>query len=107
MSSRTVILSTCFASLLALVVHPLQSEPAKSSEGTRKLAAFTLKDPRDDKAVSFAAFKDSKAVVLVFLGTECPVSNAFLPVLAEMHARLHGEGRRISRLQRQSPGHAR
>jgi len=24
-------------------------------------------------------------VVIVFLGTECPINNAFLPVLAELH----------------------
>jgi thiol-disulfide isomerase/thioredoxin len=46
---------------------------------------FRLKDPRDDRAISFADLKDRKAVVVVFVGTECPISNAFVPVLAGLH----------------------
>ena len=33
--------------------------------------------------------KEKKAIVVVFLGTECPVNNAFLPVLADLH-RVYG-----------------
>ena len=85
MSARTLILLSFFGSLLVLAARPLQSEPAKSADGRIKAAPFTLKDPRDDKVVSLADLKDRKAIVVVFLGTECPVSNAFLPVLAAMH----------------------
>ncbi len=48
------------------------------------IADFTLKDTQG-KAVSLAQFKDKKAVVLVFVGTECPVNNFFLPRLNELH----------------------
>jgi peroxiredoxin len=67
-----------------VAAHRSPGEPAKPADAPRKAAPFTLKDPRDDKPVSLADFKDKKAVVIVFLGTECPVNNAFVPVLAEM-----------------------
>jgi thiol-disulfide isomerase/thioredoxin/mono/diheme cytochrome c family protein len=51
----------------------------------RVIEGFRLSDPRDGKAVALGDFKDRKAVVVVFLGTECPVNNAFLPVLAKLH----------------------
>ena len=57
-----------------------------------KVAAFSLKDPRDQKTVALADLKDKKAIVVVFLGTECPVSNAFLPVLAKLHEEYSPKG---------------
>src|SRR5262249_11555497 len=53
---------------------------------------FRLKDPRDDVAVAPGELKDKKAVVVVFLGTECPASNAFLPVLVGLHKGYAGKG---------------
>ena len=64
--------------LLALPCAVWSAPPAK-------VANFELTDPRDHKAVSLAGLKDNKAIVVVFLGTECPVNNAFLPVLAGLH----------------------
>jgi peroxiredoxin/mono/diheme cytochrome c family protein len=59
-------------------------QSADSAKPEQTIANFTLKDPRDGKAVALADFKDKKALVLVFLGTECPVNNAYLPVLAKL-----------------------
>jgi peroxiredoxin len=53
------------------------------STSAKKVGNFTLKDPAD-KAVSFADFKAKKAVVVVFIGTECPINNAYMPRLAEL-----------------------
>jgi peroxiredoxin len=70
---------------LALAGAPLVSRGEKASaDGGRKVADFTLTDPRDGKAVSLADFGAKKAVVVVFLGTECPISNAYLPRLAAL-----------------------
>ncbi len=55
-----------------------------------KLADWTL--PRADTGAAWslaADGRDAKAVVVVFLGTECPVSNAYAPVLAAL-AREYG-----------------
>jgi peroxiredoxin len=51
---------------------------------TRTIDSFRLPDPRADREVALADLKDSKAVVVVFLGTECPVNNAFLPILTAL-----------------------
>src|SRR5262249_32388376 len=45
--------------------------------------------------VALADFKDKKAVVVIFLGTECPISNGFLPRLAQLHKDYAGKGVQI------------
>ena len=73
---------------------------AFSDPDEKKLAApqagatvpdFTLKDihrrPR-----SLAAFKAKKAIVVVFIGTECPLSNLYVPALIELHKEYAGKG---------------
>jgi peroxiredoxin len=67
------------------------ADPAPGSVG-KKVAAFALTDPRDQSRVSLADLKDKKAVVVVFLGTECPINNAFLPTLAELHKQYVPQG---------------
>jgi peroxiredoxin len=84
MSLRPAALLLFSASLPLLSGH-LASRADSAPPAPRKVDGFTLKDPRDQSVVSFADFKDRKAVVVVFLGTECPINNAFLPVLAELH----------------------
>jgi peroxiredoxin len=65
-----------FAVLFALLVcGPLL--------GADKAPLFTLKDA-SDKAYSLADLKNKKAVVVVFIGTECPVNNAYMPRLVEL-----------------------
>jgi thiol-disulfide isomerase/thioredoxin len=52
---------------------------------------FTLPDihrrPR-----SLAGFKDKKAFVIVFVGTECPLANLYIPTLIELHKEYAGKG---------------
>ena len=57
----------------------------------QKVADFTLKDTAG-QAVSLHGFKDRKAVVVIFIGTECPISNAFMPRLAELHKKYAPRG---------------
>ena len=56
-----------------------------SKQPPRTIAAFRLSDPRDGKVVDSARWKDSKAIVVVFLGTECPINNDYLLELARLH----------------------
>jgi peroxiredoxin len=58
----------------------------------KTVANFTLNDPRTGKAVSLADFKDKKAIVVVFMGTECPINNAYLPRLAQFQKDYAGKG---------------
>src|SRR4051812_37871384 len=34
---------------------------------------------------SLDGFKDKKALVVVFIGTECPVANLYVPTLVDLH----------------------
>src|SRR5262249_25210173 len=67
------------------------AEASPNSRG-RKGAGSPLTAPRDQRAAAWADLRDKKAVVVVFLGTECPVNNAFLPTLAELHRQYAPKG---------------
>jgi peroxiredoxin len=49
----------------------------------RQIADFTLPDSTGGH-VDLAKFKGSKAIVVVFIGTECPISNSYLSRLTEL-----------------------
>jgi peroxiredoxin/mono/diheme cytochrome c family protein len=65
---------------LAVTLAALAAAPA---EGT-PVPSFTLPD-QHRRPRSLDAYKDKKAVVVVFLGTECPLANLYVPTLAELH----------------------
>jgi thiol-disulfide isomerase/thioredoxin/mono/diheme cytochrome c family protein len=67
----------------------------KQEARPRVVRNFSLKDPRDNKTVSLAGLKDRKAVVVVFLGTQCPINNAFLPELARLNKQYAPRGVRF------------
>src|SRR5438128_870331 len=52
---------------------------------------FSLKDTAG-KTHTLAGYKDKKAVVIVFLGTQCPINNAYLRILAELHQKYAEKG---------------
>src|SRR5262249_52648651 len=58
----------------------------------KQVPTFTLSDPRDQARFTLDDCKDKKAIVIVFLGTECPINNAYLPRLAELHKEYAGKG---------------
>src|SRR5437660_6114274 len=86
-----LVLSTC---LLALpegsVLCAKDRETAAANLG-KTIAAFSLDDIKGE-TVALADFKAKKAVVVLFLGTECPINNAYLPRLAELHKTYEAQG---------------
>jgi peroxiredoxin len=59
----------------------------------RKAADFCLQDPRDQQIVVLSdLLEKNKAVVLVFLGTECVLNNLYVPVLIELHEEYGSKG---------------
>jgi peroxiredoxin len=56
-----------------------------------RVANFTLDDP-SGKPVSLYGFRGKKALVLVFLGTDCPVGNLYAPRLAELAHQFQDRG---------------
>ncbi len=72
----------------------LHAAAAPAVPAARTVKPFTLRDAAD-RPVALADFKDSKAIVVVFLGTECPLNNAYLPTLAALHQQYAGKGVRF------------
>jgi peroxiredoxin len=50
----------------------------------RRVAGFRLLDARTGRTVALDDYADRGAVVLVFLGTDCPIGNLYLPRLSAM-----------------------
>src|SRR5262245_35528318 len=57
----------------------------------KKIDNLTFKDAAG-KAASLHDLKDKKAVVVVFLSFECPVSNSYAPLLAELSQKYAAQG---------------
>lgn len=54
------------------------------ADDPQKFEDFTLKD-YSGKEHSLSDFKDSKAIVVMFIATQCPVSNDYNSRMAELH----------------------
>jgi mono/diheme cytochrome c family protein len=86
--------------LLSLVISlpaARGEEPGKRESRDKAVPAspirgFRLQDPRDNRIVDFADLKSKKCIAVVFVGTECPISNAFVPVLAGLHRDYASQG---------------
>ncbi len=68
----------------------LSNDPPESIG--KRIANFTLKDAVKNTTVSLDDFKDRKAVVVVFMGTECPINNAYQPRLAQLNKEYTAKG---------------
>src|SRR5262249_13203306 len=60
----------------------------------KTLAPFVLSDAAG-KPWSLADQQGSKAVVVLFLGTQCPINNSYAPRLAELHKQYQDKGVRF------------
>ena len=86
MARRFGLLLLAVAVLVALPLYrarQLRGGPASPRVG-QKASNFSLKDTRGH-TVSLDEFKGKKAVVVLFIGTECPINNNFMPTLAELY----------------------
>jgi peroxiredoxin len=76
----------CTSSLAAILLglpHPLAAATSTKDTG-KQILNFSLKDVQGH-SVSLDDFRDKKAIVVIFIGTECPINNAFMPRLSEMY----------------------
>jgi peroxiredoxin len=64
--------------------------PTPPTIGAR-VADFTLKDSHR-RPRSLAGFKDTKAFVVVFLDTECPLAKLYVPTLIDLHQQYSTKG---------------
>src|SRR5262249_11993769 len=75
--------------IISTPLHGQKADP-KSSVG-KNVGDFTLKSAAGD-AVSLSQYRDKKAVAVIFLGTQCPLNNAYLPRLVELHKEFAEQG---------------
>lgn len=80
------------AILLIVALFPIAFAQEANLRIGDRLEAFSLPDVRTGRTVSQSDFKDSKAVVLMFIATGCPYSNAFTGVMADVAARYEPRG---------------
>src|SRR5271155_4961249 len=77
---RSAVLAT-----VALAAFAVAGEPKPTPILGTKLADWSLPRAATGKPWSLAVDgRDAKAVVVVFIGTECPISNAYAPVLTQL-----------------------
>lgn len=81
---------TMFCSLVLALV-PVVAQAAKQSTIGQKVDDFTLRDFHGQNR-SLADYRDSKVVVLAFLGTECPLVKLYTPRLVELAREYESRG---------------
>jgi thiol-disulfide isomerase/thioredoxin len=80
---------TTFGLVLARVEKLAEKAPVEKLN--KKIDSFALADSAG-KDWTLDSLKDKKAVVVVFLSFECPVSNSYAPVLAALHKSFADKG---------------
>jgi peroxiredoxin len=58
----------------------------------QRLSNFTLKDVKSGRTHMLYGYQGRKAIVLVFLGTDCPVGNLYVPRLNELEREFRKKG---------------
>ena len=104
--TRHSIRLTILVALLALVpgITSAKDDPAKKpgqdspEEATarvgRTVANFILPD-HAGKQIALADLKDARFVVAVFMGTRCPIGNAYVPTLLDLQKDYADKGVRV------------
>lgn len=77
--------------LLALTLTAAPAAMPTAPDPGAVVPDFNLID-QHRRARSLAGFKDKKAIVIVFVGTECPLANQYAPTLAELHKQYADKG---------------
>ncbi len=81
-----------FLFAVACLAQTIQAaEDVKDSPVGRKVADFTLKDFRG-KTVSLSDFKNAKAIVIAYLGCECPLAKLYGPNLQRLADKYRDQG---------------
>lgn len=86
---RSVVLVCSLVCILS--VAPIAAAETPSSVLGKQLENFTLRGT-DGKEWTLSGVQDKKAVVVVFVGTECPVNNQYIPRLGELAGEYGSQG---------------
>ena len=58
----------------------------------QRLSNFTLEDVTSGRSTTLYGYQGRKAIVLVFLGNDCPVGNLYVPRLVELNREFRKKG---------------
>lgn len=86
-----LILASCVGIALADQARADDDPPIDRGVGQR-VSNFTLPEAITGEAISLYDFAGKRGAVLVFLGTECPIGNQYLPRIGEIAARYEPKG---------------
>jgi len=86
---KRVVITVIFSSVLLVQLGLGQKANLKIGE---QLEGFSLPDVRSGRTVSLSDFESRRAVVLIFIATGCPYSNAFNGVMADLSKRYEARG---------------
>jgi peroxiredoxin len=81
----------CLLWLLAPAFSPAYDSPSLPGAGSRKIDHLQLRDSRG-RAHPLSDWRDSKLLVIAFLGVDCPLSRLYGPRLAELAAEFAPRG---------------
>src|SRR6478609_3321234 len=76
---------------LGLVGFARADDPPRTDKLNKSFASLALTDA-DGKAFALTDLKDSKAVVVVFLSFDCPVSTGYTPFLCDLAKKHEADG---------------
>src|SRR5262249_17632436 len=85
-------------SLWAANAAPAGTQAVMPTASAKPVDEFMLKDI-SGKSVALHDYKDKSAVVVFFMGVDCPISNLYLKDLADLQARYAKQGVQIVGLQ--------
>ncbi|MCH7728183.1 MAG: redoxin domain-containing protein [Planctomycetes bacterium] len=85
------LLGTCLLTSLAAMADEKDAPDKKQMTIGRHVPNFVLPDSAG-KQIALADFNEAKFVVAVFMGTECPIGNAYVPNLIELQNRYADKG---------------
>lgn len=80
-----------YITVFSLAVSATAAEPEVREALGRRVPDFVLPDSQGNQ-VALSDFNTGDAVVVVFLGTSCPIGNAYVPVLADLQKRYEDQG---------------
>src|SRR5262245_26792846 len=87
---RRLLLPSALAALVCLAGPARPADPMVTDKLNKKID-FTVEDAAG-KPFALSALKDPRAVVVVFLSFDCPVSNSYAGPLAELHRTYANKG---------------
>ena len=95
-SRRAVlVLLTCFAVNLSARPPETAKKPDPTKGPLEEVPLFRLGDPRTGKTLDLKGAKDAKGFVVVFLGTQGPINNEYIPELNRIDKEYAPRGIRV------------